>query len=314
VRFTIIVIVALFAISNAGCRRTRGGPRGWTGKYHAVVANGMHTCALDEGDLPHCFGGDDSVTPKMIPLPKVPLSQLSTGRRYACGIGRDDGKIRCWGSCLRDECTPPDGKFEHVDVGDMGGGCAYGSETRCWGDSPEALTPPEDIRREHLVKIVFGMNWGLALTADGAVRVWGTEAVARDPTVIAWTHESAHFKGIGGRGAAACVLDDSGARCVAHYQNQVPPITKGPLIAVDMANPLGAVPACSLTRKNGTTPPSGDIRCTANVKGELIPPLSGTFTSLAVGNLHACGLDTDGKIVCSGNDLYGQVTARNPWP
>ena len=42
--------------------------------------------------------------------------------------------------------------------------------------------------------------------------------------------------------------------------------------------------------------------------GQATPPPAGGFTSISVGGRHACGVRTDGTVVCWGEDEYGQAT------
>ena len=57
---------------------------------------------------------------------------------------------------------------------------------------------------------------------------------------------------------------------------------------------------------------TGDFTLTVKVTGleDDIepPPPSGSYISLVVGELHTCGLQSDGAVVCWGNDDYGQVS------
>ena len=51
----------------------------------------------------------------------------------------------------------------------------------------------------------------------------------------------------------------------------------------------------------------GTLACWGyNASGQSTPP-AGTFTQVAAGYAHTCGVRTDGAFVCWGDNSYGQV-------
>ena len=315
------LFVCLGVLSSC-CPRRSGANHSVSHEFdaRAVAANATHTCLLRTDGTPWCFGGDTSVSPPMTPAPKVPLSRLETGRRFACGIRAADGGAVCWGDChASHRCATPAGQFEELALHDDSGGCAFSrsaSRVACWGDWLTRFAPPVELAATLLSQLVFGPDWAVALRSDGTLLAWGHGAVVHDPILLAAVRGRQAFSSIGGRGALLCLIDPAGVpTCLSHHANATPPRVTGKALMIDASGPRGAVPACVLSEH------SGERRwaCSASNKGRNLEVLRGEIIDAAVGDDHVCVLFRGGRVRCVGDDLYGRVTAKSlmadaSWP
>jgi hypothetical protein len=289
----------------------------------AVAVNATHTCLLAPDGVPRCFGGDDSRNPPMTAAPRVALSRLATGRRFACGIRASDGGVVCWGDCGNDprRCAAPAGKFEDLALDDDSGGCAWSASPNaprvaCWGQWTAHRSPPSELFAASLAQLSFGTNWAVARRTDGTLLAWGREAVAKDPLLQDAIRRRRTFSNIGGRGALLCLIDAAGRpSCITHHGNTPPPGVAGRAIAVDASNPRGAMPACVLVERAGER----SLHCTKTNKARRLPLVTGSILSFGAGDDHVCVLRAGSRVECFGDDLYGRVTGRTmlgdaDWP
>lgn len=282
------------------------------GPFRSVVASAHHTCLLYRTGRAQCFGGDDTVTPPMVPTPTDAFRTIATGRRFACGIVEGSREIKCWGACVGSTCVPPAGAFDDLFLGDSAG-CATrtGGGVVCFG-APLPATPPT-VAREELVQIVIGMDWAVGRRPDGTLVTWGGhQAVATDPRLAAAIGARTRYRSIGGAGAELCLVDLAGTiTCLAHHGNPEPPHARGAVVQVAFSNPRGARPACVLwdDPKSGHTTTS----CTSGNKGKPLAPIASAL-ALAAGDDHVCGLLGDGSVSCNGLDDVQQVTGKKAWP
>lgn len=297
-----------------------GSKQDFDGPFLELAVNAKHTCLLAADGALRCFGGDDTRNPPMTPLPSGKFRDLVSARRFACALA-EDGTIACFGACLSNGCKAPPGHFEGLALHDDQGGCAWDqTRTVCWGDDVfvNGSAPPPELLTKPVQAIVFGPDWSLIHYADGTIRPHGQrrpageQGVWNDPLLTGLAERGEVVAGIAGRGAAACVIDTAHkARCVAYYDNQTPPDASN-VLAVEFSSPMGAMPACVLFGESADAR-AGKVSCTANVLRKTLT-LPGRYTQLGVGDHHICGLTEAGKVECVGDDRFGAVSGRNPWP
>ncbi len=107
----LLLLLAVLLACKPG--RSRSGSKIKRKTYDAtqVAVNAKHTCLLRKDGTAKCFGADDTRDPPMTPTPTVSLTRIETGRRFACGIQREDSTLTCWGDCTAaSRCTVPAGK------------------------------------------------------------------------------------------------------------------------------------------------------------------------------------------------------------
>ncbi len=318
-RSTLACSLIVLAVALLACKRK--GPKHETYEATAIAVNGQHTCLLRRDGTPRCFGGDDSRSPPNLPTPKVPLTRIESGVRFACGIRAADGGVTCWGACNnKAACSPPSGRFEDLALHDSDGGCAWRHtpkpEVACWGGGWSGLSSaPGGILGLDLRQIVFGPDWAVALKTDGTLISWGSSALLADPLLTRAISSARRVDSIGGRGALLCLITAGRPECISYWSNQVPPSVSTRALQIDAASPRGAIPACVLTDVGV----SKQLRCSKANKGKKLPTLKGDILDIGVGNDHVCALKAGGIVECTGEDLYGRVSGRSlgnstDWP
>jgi hypothetical protein len=284
-------------------------------------------CGVRSDQTLECWGDGPSgeTTP-----PSGTFQSVSTGRNHVCGV-RTDGTLSCWGANMFGESSPPSGTYKSVAVPTQSFGCALRDDDTiaCWGNgsgenSGALVVPSGPFER------LFPSRGGMcAVTADqtvncfeghetnpisGAIR---SESVAStgascmirpDESMVCW-EGSVRSNAPGGKYRALV----SGTSCAQRLDGSLVCTRVGWAEAYP-SEPFAAVslgPAdigCGI-REDGTVTCWGGRR-TDFATGLLTAPLTvpealleTTFTSVAVGSGHACGLDSTGVTVCWGDDI-----------
>lgn len=135
--------------SNESNQRISGG------NFQAVSAGGNHTCALNRDGTARCQGDDTSgqSSPPM-PLEEAfdqtdfTYSEISAGGEHTCAIDGDGnavqtkGTVRCWGSNLFGQSTPPAGVFAAISSAKYHTcGLRPNGTVSCWGDNTYGQAP-----------------------------------------------------------------------------------------------------------------------------------------------------------------------------
>ena len=228
------------------------------------------------------------------PTPTLPARggadfiQVSAGESHTCAL-RSDGSVVCWGD---DEVgqlrAPADERFTAIAAGGSHTcGLRLSGTAACWGYDLSALLPeiPEERRAlaapvfppedEQFTSISAGFASTCGLRADGAVVCWDV----RPETAVGW------------RGQYAPFGDEQ--------------------FMTVIASPSG-LPVCGL-RLDGSGlcveysvfPPTNDIDGT---------PAGERLVSLQAGLSYACGLRSDGSVLCWGDDTAGQFPPEGEGP
>ena len=124
-------------------------------RVKAVAAGGEHTCWLYRNGIVACKGNDTSgqSTPPVVPegdFDQEPYTYttISAGDAHTCAINGDGnatqvkGSVRCWGSDLYGQSTPPAGIFESINAGAFQTcGLRQDGTITCWGDNTYGQAP-----------------------------------------------------------------------------------------------------------------------------------------------------------------------------
>lgn len=175
-------------------------PRGMPGPFDYaprfevldVDTSRERVCAIDVTGTTTCgHSGEAFATMPLVP-PSEPLSQLTMGVEFACGLREADGTIACWGNpdfapgCEDGQLDAPSGSFVAVSAG-QSTICAItvdGTLT-CWGagqadDDPSALcdggelnfgqgAPPSGTFKS----VSVDYNHACGVRTDGTIECWG---------------------------------------------------------------------------------------------------------------------------------------------
>jgi hypothetical protein len=149
------------------------------GKFSAVSAGGLHTCAVREGpggpehNTVACWG-DNTFGQASPPVSgKFPVG-VTAGRNYTCAI-KADGSIVCWGANTAGQASPPNQLFGLVISAGGRHTCVVrrlqGNPAVCWGDNTAGqATPPAP---GPFATISAGATHTCAITQEGRAVCWG---------------------------------------------------------------------------------------------------------------------------------------------
>lgn len=282
-----------------------------------VAGGRMFTCALSAASRLLCWGSSlhrplmaDLYRPSEADGPLV-LATVSAGRDHACGLRRG-GQALCWGV---------------NDVGQLGRATPGNSG---WPDTVATAL--------RFSSIVAGGQHSCALDSDGRAWCWGNNtagqlgdgttvrrptpvAVSGGRTFVELSLGSFHSCGITAAGAAFCwgrnapdfSMSNGGALGDGTIVNRtVPTLVSGGFNFAHIA--AGAFATCGIERggatrcwgdnqdsRLGTTSTAGAVLAPTLVRGNT------TFTRLAMGEGHACGITAGGALQCWGDNVFGQV-------
>lgn len=293
---------------------------GLTSGMSNVTAGGEHTCTLSQAGGVKCWGlnnagalGDGTTTPHTIPVDVAGLTggarAVTAGGGHTCAL-TEPGGVRCWGGnwygqlgdASRLSRTLP---VETAGLTEPAIGIAAGlshtcavmnsGQVRCWGYNHEGqlgfgapgvrLTPGPIVNLdEGTVRMAAGGESACAVTTQGGVKCWGANA--------------------------------SGQLGTGDTAPQTAPVQAGSLTSGVREVAVGGSFACALMS-------TGGVECWGdNGYGQLgdgttasrglpgdVAALTTTVTALSAATYHACALTADGKVVCWGDNQYGQLGA-----
>lgn len=304
--------------------------------FVAVSAGGWHSCAVTRGGVAYCWGygrhgelgtGDTASSPVPVPVAGgYRFVTVTAGRFHACGLNADSVAY-CWGGnwqgqigtdSLGDSCTdrkepqkpfgcslhprPVAGAhhFAALSVGAIhtcgitGNGDAY-----CWGyngpgvlgseAAPASATVPVAVAGEmRFIAVSAGLNHSCGVTVGGRVYCWGlnkdnqlgNDSLERSKSPVAIASDVTFLSVTAGGAHTCAIAADTTAYCWGDFEH-------GRL-------GIGASIGQRLKGKQHQASP-------APVDGRM------TFRSLSAGGVHTCGVTTDGKGYCWGDNLEGRL-------
>ena len=248
--------------------------------YTALVAGWEHTCGLATGGTAYCWGynlygqlgeGTNYVN-RLVPVAVSggrTYTALAAGYQHTCGLATG-GTAYCWGL---------------NGYGQLGDGTSNNGN---WDDnSANRLVPVAVSGGRTYTALVAGFGHTCGLATGGTAYCWG-------------------YNGYGQVGDGTSVVNGD-------LENRlVPMAVSGGLTFTALV--AGNHHTCGLATggtaycwgENG----SGQLGDGTSVTHRLVPvAVSGglTFTALAAGNAHTCGLATGGTAYCWGYNAYGQL-------
>jgi alpha-tubulin suppressor-like RCC1 family protein len=293
------------------------------------VEGGMNfTCGLRNGGLAYCWGdnsvgqlGDNTTTARNVPAPVsggLSYKELSVGYFTACGIRTSDDKLECWGKNTEDQFginsqtnssipleSASGDTFATVSVGYKHAcGTTIAGDTQCWGYGDNGRLANGSLADESVPSTINGgqvftslslgtNNHSCGFESDGTGYCWGKNDTGRignnggagveylSPVLIdtSWMVGSTTFTQMSSSGSHNCAISGDGKPYCWGYDNSGElgdsggNLVKKYPVPVDTSTILGAI----------------------------------TFSDIAVGNNHSCGLATDNELFCWGRDDEGQI-------
>jgi alpha-tubulin suppressor-like RCC1 family protein len=272
------------AAGSSGSDAAPGGTAGQGGQNaelrpNAIAALGASACALDEDGSIHCWGHAGSPWD----LPQGTFVALFSSTNLMCAV-RDDRAVACFGAPIDtvDLSYVPAGRVRELAVS-SGAICGISEdgEAFCdWSDDRFALPVPTG---ERFKSISTGSRFACGLReSDGSILCWGSEG---DPT-CGYSPQAGQLnapagsfaKISSGRFSSCAIRGDGSAAC------------------------WGAGEA---------TDDPNQIYCDGPINfGQSVPP-AGSFDSIAIGDAHTCGIQSDGTIACWGVGTADECSGAN---
>lgn len=320
---------ALGSLGNGGSAESATPVRVHGGPYSSITAGQAGACAIRfdggvdcwGGAPPHCCGQAQNTLLEPTPVvTSIRFARLALGAQAACGIARA-GDAYCFGAQVEgslgngeqeDSAVPPVAvsgghTFTNVSAGVLGGcGVDRDGAAWCWGanlfgelgigDEPSgdpALEPVLVSGGLRFISVSAGAAYVCGITTTGLTVCWGNNTAGQlgdstttdrlVPTPVPGANFVAVFAG-----AKNEVLDHTCA-----------------LDAAGAASCWGANDRGQLgTTTAGACPFAGQFACApapVAVEGGL------SFTTLALGDAHTCGMVADGHVYCWGGNDDGEL-------
>ena len=274
-----------------------------------ISADAYTSCAVASGDA-YCWGynaygalGDGTTTGRSTPsmvTGGINWSRVLAGYHIGCGVSSDDTPY-CWGytpyvgdGTTLDQPTPTSvlggNTFTDIDAGN-GMTCATtGNESYCWGNNSngelgqgdfEPRSEPAQITTVSLDRVAAGTNHACGLTSSGDAYCWGDngngqlgDGTTTDSDVPVAVNAAFTFSEIMVGTSHTCGIraSNSAAYCWGN-------------------NGYGQLGDGTTTQRTSPSLVSGGH----------------SFTGMAVGDYHTCGVAGTGTTYCWGANWYGQV-------
>jgi hypothetical protein len=215
-------------------------------------------CALNANGRAHCWGWlAASIANEVV----APLSKVTVGPGSACGIGRDDGLIHCWGQ----------------------------------NDFYELVSWPAENLFDPIRDVAPGANSFCAVKAlDGSLECWGAA------TQYAGLQGTGPYTAVRGMHSGYCLQEPAGAWLCGGtdtYGETTPPIVPFDDVVTGDYHACGL--ASDGTVSCWGAGEAADPTGTNPHYGQSIP-LAGLFDSLAAGPFSTCGIRVVGTPACWG--------------
>lgn len=272
--------------------------------------------------------GELCALPRRVPLPE-PAQDVQLSRELSCAL-LSRGGILCWG------------KGQPTHQGRRATGLVMGAPAECYLDErsqlfcggwnvfgrlgfPESQDDRTASSRRALAPVSVGggvtsavvlYHAGCALGAGG-LSCWGTSFDCQAPRRVALPERVSSLSG-GGR--SLCLVTESGAGYVysGYPESQTPVCEDGPYLFVDelgepVARDLRAI-ACFAPERVCTIDRGARVACSGpGGKLDAVPGLPPS-RQVAVGAAFACALSDTSRVLCWGDDRFGQLGRGQPAP
>lgn len=230
---------------------------------------------------------------------------ISSGFMHTCALAKSDaggeggegeigGTLRCWGDNSKGQTRAPEGSFVQVSSGHFSS-CAISADddtVKCWGYRGMDSVPL-DVRRLQFQQISVGGFHVCGLLQDGTIRCWGKnydgQSKAPEGTFVQVSSGRDHSCAIRTDGSGVCWGSNS------HGERDVP---RGYQWSQLSASPWHHT--CGVTVDE-------EVFCFgANGFGQSEHG-RGTFVQVSAGRKFTCGLRSDAKIACWGQNTQYQI-------
>jgi hypothetical protein len=260
------------------------------GPFKLVSRGENFTCALELDGFVTCFGDDPSG------IGAGPYTDLAGGNGHVCAL-LADGTPECWGDDTYGEVsTAPAINFIDLSVaGDYSCGIrASDLQIECWGSDP---ADPQAIKTGRFSSLTAASGYACGIRTDGTAACWGSVPGGASVPEVPFAVVAAGAK-------HTCKIN-----------------TQGDLDCWTTDGQPGAPPSGTSYRQldSGT-----EFSCAVRASDHLVdcwgdgtdgkndPPDVQTFTQVATGGNHACGIRPNASVECWGNNSFNQSSPVPP--
>ena len=263
------------------------------GLYTQVTSGGNHACAITTEGNAQCWGNNDQGQSSP---PEDTFTMISAGREHTCGINMD-GLAICWGWDEFGKGAPPeDTTFTTLNAG-AAHTCGITTEEKAicwtWGDNSRGqATPPDDT----FASINAGNSHTCGINTKGRALCWGYNLQPGDynPQGPQHPRTSIEFASLSASTSYTCGITTEGeVLCWGGTYELLQNITPEAPFA-----DLGKNGQCAVTE-------AGKGYCWHNRSQRENVPEADFATIVGWNRAGACGVTTQGQLLCWGEDLRG---------
>lgn len=293
------------AVNSSGESVASSVIRATPGPYKSLTAGGAHTCAVDVLGEMWCWGSNNAGQLQGVVRGEVALApvragaerkwkQVAAGIEHSCGIERDEA-LSCWGNRMegvsllalpvRTAIIPIEEQWTNL-TSNQDRGCAIRGDGTLWCWSVGALNGRPNFP---MTVVDLGTDWLDVTTGSMA-----TYARKQDGSLWVISHNPSYL-GVPRRNGVAGAW-----RKISSFGGNS---LETPVCALDAEGRAW----CG---RSGIGSDRGQLGRGALVEGDAeLAPVAGdaTWTDIAVGASHACGIQTDYSLWCWGANDYGQL-------
>ncbi len=270
-----IQVVLVFVVSTCGSRALAD-PQ--PAMYQGPLSAGAHhICGIDASSgWPECWGSlscpqEPAHTDGYCPLLLFPMTQISSGLNFACGIDTDFKKMYCWHDSAS---SPNDPEFDNnIFI---------------------TTIPVQPQPRVSTLQVAAGWKHVCSIDSDGFIHCFGNDDYGQ--VHLAPSDFNHIYSYVASGGYNSCAIDAISGKATCWGRDEAaqsePPNVKFVQIS------MGITESCGLTEFL-------TIACWGD--NHLTPP-AGIFMQVSMSNANICGLGLDGTITCTGYNESGQLT------
>ncbi|MFH1426327.1 MAG: hypothetical protein ABIG66_02735 [Candidatus Kerfeldbacteria bacterium] len=213
--------------------------------------------------------------------------QVSVGAYYACGL-LEDGTVECWGDDSFGQREIPDMKFVQISAGGLHTcGVTVDGTIECWGINDDGQCDAPDGTDFIFVEASPCYN-SCGVHADGTIECWGD-------------NEDGMCDAPGGE-FASVTCECHGCHAVREDGTLQSWGAIFPLPSSYAFDQVSAGTYYVLVLEEG-----GEVGCQGSGLYGVCDYPDTTYQQIAAGHHHGCGILTDGRTLCWGEDSFGEV-------
>ena len=140
------------------------------GQFRSVHVGDLWSCGIRVDHTVACWGRNDLTGN----VPAGQFKQLSMSRKYACGVRLGSNAVVCWGEVPTEIRSVPQIPLTEVSSGARHAcGIDVDGNPVCWGSNDQGQSNPSGVNATDLIDIAAGFNHSCGLKTSGDIVCWG---------------------------------------------------------------------------------------------------------------------------------------------